>query len=356
VAGIRLERLTKVFGATRAVDGIDLAIPDGEFVVLVGPSGCGKTTTLNMIAGLETPTSGDIWIGDGCVTDWEPGERNLGMVFQSLALFPHMTVFDNIAFPLRIKRSAPEEIASRVRTVSDTVHVGHLLDKRPATLSGGEAQRVALARTLVAQPSVFLMDEPLSSLDAKLRVEMRTELKRLHAALRSTFVYVTHDQAEAMTMADRIVVMHQGRIQQVGRPLEVYGDPVNRFVAGFFGVPAMNFVEGELRPEPDGARFVTQALRVPLTGHGSGSGPAVLGVRPEHVRFADGRESWPATVSLIEPLGDETLLFLDYGGPSSLVAKVDAEEKVAVGDRRSFTFRLDRVVLFDGTTGERLAG
>jgi len=354
VASIRLERLTKVFGATRAVDGIDLAIPDGEFVVLVGPSGCGKTTTLNMIAGLETPTSGDIWIGDARVTDWEPGERNLGMVFQSLALFPHMTVFDNVAFPLRIKRVAPGEIASRVHAVSDTVHVGHLLDKRPATLSGGEAQRVALARTLVVQPSVFLMDEPLSSLDAKLRVEMRTELKHLHAALRSTFVYVTHDQAEAMTMADRIVVMHQGRIQQVGRPLEVYGDPVNRFVAGFFGVPAMNFVEGELRPEPDGARFVAQALRVTLLGHGGGSGPAVLGVRPEHVRFADGRESWPATVSLIEPLGDETLLFLDYGGPSSLVAKVDAEEKVALGDHRSFTFRLDRVVLFDGTTGGRI--
>jgi len=356
VAGIQLERLTKVFGATRAVDGIDLTIPDGEFVVLVGPSGCGKTTTLNMIAGLEAPTAGDIWIGEARVTDWEPGERSLGMVFQSLALFPHMTVFENIAFPLRIKRVAAEEIARRVRTVSDTVHVGHLLGKRPATLSGGEAQRVALARTLVVQPTVFLMDEPLSSLDAKLRVEMRTELKRLHAALRSTFVYVTHDQAEAMTMADRIVVMHQGRIQQVGRPLEIYGDPANRFVAGFFGVPAMNFVEGELRPETNGARFVAQALGATLPGHSIVAGPASLGIRPEHVRLADGRESWPATVSLIEPLGDETLVFLDYGGPASLVAKVDAEEKLAVGDRRSFTLRLDRVLLFDGTTGGRIMG
>jgi multiple sugar transport system ATP-binding protein len=356
VAGIRLERLTKVFSATRAVDGIDLTIPDGEFVVLVGPSGCGKTTTLNMIAGLETPTSGDIWIGESRVTDWEPGERNLGMVFQSLALFPHMTVFDNIAFPLRIKRTAPDEIARRVRAVTDTVHVGHLLDKRPATLSGGEAQRVALARTLVVQPSVFLMDEPLSSLDAKLRVEMRTEIKRLHAALRSTFVYVTHDQAEAMTMADRIVVMHQGRIQQVGRPLEVYGDPRNRFVAGFFGVPAMNFVEGDLRSEGEGVQFVAPALRVTLPARRGAAGPAILGVRPEHVRFADGRESWPATVSLIEPLGDETLVFLDYGGPASLVAKVDAEEKLAVGDRRALSFRLDRVVLFDAHTGGRIAG
>src|SRR5207244_7309703 len=169
-----------------------------------------------------------------------------------------------------------------VRGVATTLHVAHLLDKRPSTLSGGEAQRVALARTIVVKPAAFLMDEPLSSLDAKLRVEMRTELKRLHATLRATFVYVTHDQAEAMTMVHRIVVMHQGRIQQVGRPLEVYGDPANRFVAGFFGVPAMNFVEGELRPEPDGARFVTQALRVTLPGYGRGSGPAVLGVRPEH--------------------------------------------------------------------------
>ena len=356
MAGVRLERLTKVFGTTRAVDGIDLAIPDGEFVVLVGPSGCGKTTTLNMIAGLEAPTSGDIWIGEERITDWEPGNRNLGMVFQSLALFPHMTVFDNIAFPLRIKRVAPDVIAPRVQAVADTVHIGHLLAKRPATLSGGEAQRVALARTIVVQPSAFLMDEPLSSLDAKLRVEMRTELKRLHAALRTTFVYVTHDQAEAMTMADRIVVMHQGRIQQVGRPLEIYGDPANRFVAGFFGVPAMNFVEGELRLDAGGLSFAAPALRAALPGRRGGAGPAVLGVRPEHVRLADGPEASQGTVSLIEPLGDETLVFLDYGGPVSLVAKVDAEEKVAVGDRRAFTFRPDRLVLFDRETGGRICG
>jgi multiple sugar transport system ATP-binding protein len=356
VAGIRLERLTKVFGTTRAVDGIDLAIPDGEFVVLVGPSGCGKTTTLNMIAGLEVPTSGDIWIGEQRVTGWEPGDRNLGMVFQSLALFPHMTVFDNIAFPLRLKRIPPDEIAARVRAVADTVHVGPLLAKRPATLSGGEAQRVALARTIVVQPSVFLMDEPLSSLDAKLRVEMRTELKRLHAALRSTFVYVTHDQAEAMTMADRIVVMHQGRIQQVGRPLEVYGNPQNRFVAGFFGVPSMNFVEGELSLEVGGLHFTAPALTVALPGRRGAAGRAVLGARPEHVRLADGPEAWPATVSLIEPLGDETLVFLDYGGPVSLVAKVTAEEKVAVGDRRAFALRPERLVLFDLETGRRIVG
>jgi ABC-type sugar transport system ATPase subunit len=353
MAGIRLERLQKAFGTTRAVEDVSLDIPDGEFVVFVGPSGCGKTTTLNMIAGLERPTSGDIWIGEDRVTDWEPRDRNLGMVFQSLALFPHMTVFDNIAFPLRLKKRPAVEIAQRVRAVTTTVRIDHLLGKRPGTLSGGEAQRVALARTLVVKPAVFLMDEPLSSLDAKLRVEMRTELKRLHADLRATFVYVTHDQAEAMTMADRIVVMHQGRVQQVGPPLEVYGDPANRFVAGFFGVPSMNFVEGEVREESGALGFVSATLRVPLR-RGGRLGPAVLGVRPEHVRLAEGQDGWPAVVSLLEPMGDETLVFLDSGVPGSLVAKVDAEEKLAVGERRRFTFRFDKVVFFDGTTGERV--
>src|SRR5437867_10504232 len=266
-----------------------------------------------MIAGLEAPTAGDIWIGAARVTDWEPGERSLGMVFQSLALFPHMTVFDNIAFPLRIKRVAAEEIARRVRAVAETVHVGHLLGKRPATLSGGEAQRVALARTIVVHSAVFLMDEPLSSLDAKLRVEMRTELKRLHASLGSTFVYVTHDQAEAMTMADRIVVMRDGVIQQVGTPLAIYIDPVNRFVAGFFGVPAMNFVEGELARDGETLTFRAPALRVPVAAPASAGTPvAVLGVRPEHVRLADTAGGWPATVSLTKTLGDEALGFLDY--------------------------------------------
>jgi multiple sugar transport system ATP-binding protein len=265
-----------------------------------------------------------------------------------------MTVFDNIAFPLRIKRVARDAIVARVRAVADTVHVGHLLDKRPATLSGGEAQRVALARTLVVEPAVFLMDEPLSSLDAKLRVEMRTELKRLHGALRSTFVYVTHDQAEAMTMADRIVVMHRGHIEQVGPPLEVYADPATRFVAGFFGVPAMNFVDGNVQPGRGGLDFTAPALRMTLPGRAAPAGPAVLGVRPEHVRVANGAGGCPATVSLIEPLGDETLVFLDYGGPASLVAKVNAEEKIDVGERRSLTFRTDRVVFFDPATGARI--
>ena len=349
MAGVRLDKLTKTFGALRAVDAVDLAIPDGEFTVFVGPSGCGKTTTLNLIAGLETPTSGDIYIGDDRVTDWEPRDRNLGMVFQSLALFPHMSVLDNIGFPLRVKHMPATEIAARVEAVARTVRVDHLLGKRPATLSGGEAQRVALARTIIVQPAVFLMDEPLSSLDAKLRVEMRTELKRLHATLKATFVYVTHDQAEAMTMADRIVVIHRGIVQQVGPPLALYNEPVNRFVAGFFGVPAMNFVDGDLR---DG-RFTAAALSVPA-GRAGAARPATLGVRPEHVRLTSETEGWPATVGLIEPLGDETLVFLDWGGPGSLVAKVDAEETVAPGDRRRFTFNPDRLLFFDQETGGRL--
>ncbi len=338
-----------------AVRGVSLDVADGEFVVFVGPSGSGKTTTLNMIAGLERPTSGDVYIDDERVTDWEPRDRNLGMVFQSLALFPHMSVFDNIAFPLRIKRVPGTEIGERVRTVAATVHVERLLGKRPATLSGGEAQRVALARTIIVRPAVFLMDEPLSGLDAKLRVEMRTELKRLHASLGATFVYVTHDQAEAMTMADRIVVMCDGAIQQVGTPHAVYADPVNRFVAGFFGVPAMNFVEGELVRQGETLTFRAPALRVSVAAPApSGSRTVVLGARPEHVRLADTTEGWPATVSLTETTGDETLVFLDYGGAASLVAKVDAEDKVAVGDRRSFVFRTDKLVFFDGVTGARI--
>jgi ABC-type sugar transport system ATPase subunit len=356
MASLRLDNLGKTFGTRVAVQEVSLEIADGEFVVFVGPSGCGKTTTLNIIAGLERPTTGNVWIGGDRVTDWEPRDRNLGMVFQSLALFPHMTVADNIGFPLMIKGVAAREVAARVNVVARTVRVEHLLGQRPGTLSGGEAQRVALARTIIVKPAVFLMDEPLSSLDAKLRVEMRTELKRLHAQLSATFVYVTHDQAEAMTMADRIVVMHQGRIQQMGPPLQIYNEPANRFVAGFFGVPAMNFLDGELRAAAGGLVFQAPALRLALTRPAPASrGPATLGVRPEHLRLSDGPEGWPATVSLVEPLGDETLVFLDYGGPAWLVAKVGAEEKVAVGERRHFTLRPDKIVLFDGSDGSRLS-
>ena len=355
MSGVRLDSIVKRFGHTEAVRGVSLDIADGEFVVFVGPSGCGKTTTLNIIAGLESPTAGDVYIGADRVTDWEPRDRKLGMVFQSLALFPHMTVADNIAFPLRIKGVPGPTIAERVQAVAGTVKVGHLLTKKPSTLSGGEAQRVALARTIIVQPAVFLMDEPLSSLDAKLRVEMRTELKRLHASLGATFIYVTHDQAEAMTMADRIVVMNEGRVQQVGPPLAVYGDPANRFVAGFFGVPAMNFIDGELRDEGGALIFEASALRLNLKARGPlPARPATLGIRPEHVRLTGDSNGRGATVSLTEPLGDEMLVFLDYGGPSPLVAKVNAENKLALGDRRDFVFRGDKIAFFDTQAGDRI--
>ena len=356
MAEIQLDSLTKVYAdGTKAVTDLDLEVGAGEFVVFVGPSGCGKTTTLNMISGLETPTSGEVIIGDRMVNDVEPGERGLGMVFQDLALFPHMTVFENIAFGLRVKRVPEPEIRQRVTEVAAAMRITPLLSKKPAQCSGGEAQRVALARTIVTKPSVFLMDEPLSSLDAKLRVEMRTELKRLHGTLKATFVYVTHDQAEAMTMADRIVVMNRGLVQQVGAPLTVYGDPASRFVAGFFGVPAMNFIDGAIDVDRDRLRFETVGGVIDLARRNGGhAGHVTLGVRPEHVRLASSEDGWLATVSLIEPLGDETLVFLDYGGPAAVVAKVDAEEKVAVGDRRRFTFRTDRIVFFDAATQVRI--
>ncbi|HSF05268.1 MAG TPA: ABC transporter ATP-binding protein [Methylomirabilota bacterium] len=352
---ILLRDLVKTFGGLTAVAGVNLEVRDGEFVVFVGPSGCGKTTTLNMISGLETPTGGEVVIGDRVVNDVEPGERDLGMVFQDLALFPHMTVFENIAFGLRVKRVAADEIRRRVQEAAATMRIAPLLDKKPAQCSGGEAQRVALARTIVTKPSVFLMDEPLSSLDAKLRVEMRTELKRLHGTLRATFVYVTHDQAEAMTMADRIVVMDRGLVQQVGPPLTVYGDPANRFVAGFFGVPAMNFIDGALAVHGNTLRFDAAGGALDLgRREPAGAGAVTLGIRPEHVRLLPDGEGWPAAVSLIEPMGDETLVFLDYGGRTSIVAKVDAEDKVAVGDQRRFGFRPDKLVFFDAATGERV--
>jgi ABC-type sugar transport system ATPase subunit len=247
VARIKLENLVKKFGEqVTAVAGVNLDIDDGEFMIFVGPSGCGKTTTLNMISGLEQPTSGRVIIGDRVVNDVDPGERGLGMVFQNLALFPHLTVFENIAFGLRVHRLPDAEVRRRVTQAAATFRIGHLLTKKPGQCSGGEAQRVALARTTITNPEVLLLDEPLSSLDAKLRVEMRTELKRLHEQLRSTFVYVTHDQAEAMTMADRIMVMRAGHIQQLGTPLEIYRRPANLFVASFFGMPAMNIIPGQV--------------------------------------------------------------------------------------------------------------
>src|SRR5262249_1118025 len=320
VAGIALKNLVKTFGTYSAVGGISLDIRDGEFLIMVGPSGCGKTTTLNMISGLETPTSGEISIGGTVVNDLEPGERGLGMVFQDLALFPHMTVFENIAFGLRVRKVPAAEIAKRVSAAAETMHIKPLLAKLPKQCSGGESQRVALARTIVTNPAVLLMDEPLSSLDAKLRVDMRTELKRLHERLKATFIYVTHDQAEAMTMADRIVVMSKGRIEQLGTPLEIYNRPATRFVAGFFGTPTMNLIEGVVEAGPAGARFRGPGFEQPLPANLSGDlngSDVALGVRSEHV-VIDGAAGIPGTARLLEPLGDVTLVHFDAAQGRSL--------------------------------------
>jgi multiple sugar transport system ATP-binding protein len=356
VARIAIKNLVKTFGSFTAVSGIDLDIRDGEFLIMVGPSGCGKTTTLNMISGLQMPTSGEIVIGNTVVNDLEPGERGLGMVFQDLALFPHMTVFENIAFGLRVKKVPEKEIRERVTRAAAAVHIEPLLAKFPRQCSGGESQRVALARTIVTNPSVFLMDEPLSSLDAKLRVDMRTELKALHKRLKATFVYVTHDQAEAMTMADRIVVMSRGRIEQVGTPLEIYNRPATQFVAGFFGTPTMNFLEGTVEVDAGGRRFRAAGIEQPLPDAvpaDAAGRKVVLGVRSEHVLVGNGAPL-RGTAQLTEPLGDVTLVYFDYGQSSPLVAKVGPATPLQPGSPLSFRFAPDRCHLFDAGSGERL--
>ena len=355
MARIILKDLVKHFGPVVAVAGINLEIRDGEFLILVGPSGCGKTTTLNCISGLERPTSGEVIIGDAVVNDLEPGERQLGMVFQDLALFPHMSVFENIAFGLRVKQVPNDEVRERVLHAARTMRISALLEKQPGQCSGGEAQRVALARTIVTNPSVFLMDEPLSSLDAKLRVDMRTELKHLHEQLKATFVYVTHDQAEAMTMAERIVVMRDGCIQQLGGPLDIYRRPANEFVAGFFGIPTMNFIRGSLEGEEDVLIFRAKSLEQPLppgTRLENSGKTITLGIRSEHVLVGEGSKQ--GRVTLTEPLGDETLVFFEYGGEAALVAKVNPEISLAPGDTVEFEFDLTGFHLFDGETGDRL--
>jgi ABC-type sugar transport system ATPase subunit len=359
VARIVLQDLVKEFGSFTAVKGVNMDIRDGEFLIMVGPSGCGKTTTLNMMSGLILPTSGEITIGERNVTHTEPGERGLGMVFQDLALFPHMSVYDNIAFGLRVKNVPKAELDERVRRGAEAMHITKLLAKRPGQCSGGEAQRVALARTIVTNPAVYLMDEPLSSLDAKLRVDMRTELKALHQRLGSTFVYVTHDQAEAMTMADRIVVMNGGRVEQLGGPLDIYRRPATRFVAGFFGMPTMNFLDGTVAADggaPQSHAAGLNAALSPTLDAGLNGKKAVLGVRSEHVLVADAGTAGAMTgkVKQIEPLGDATLVFFEYGGGALLVAKVDPDLTFKNGDDFRFVFDQNNCHLFDPESGARM--
>jgi multiple sugar transport system ATP-binding protein len=359
VARIELVNLEKSFGFVKAVKNLNFTIEDGEFIVFVGPSGCGKTTTLRMIAGFEDPTGGEIRIDGRVVNDLEPRDRGLGMVFQSHALFPHKNVAQNIEFGLRMKKVPAEERVKRVREVAAMVRIEHLLDKMPAQCSGGESQRVALARTLVTNPSTFLLDEPLSSLDAKLRRELRAECDRLHQALKRTFIFVTHDQEEAMTLADRIVVMRDGEIVQVGSPMEIYSNPVNRFVADFFGSPSMNLVSGEIVRDNGSLRFRAPPFDIALPDRfkSAASGQGTLGIRPESVGVTTGAAKGDVElpVRLVEPLGKDTLLYFESDTERPFVAVTEGfgMAHINVGERVPLSLDPRRIQLFDAQ-GQRI--
>jgi multiple sugar transport system ATP-binding protein len=356
MARVILKDLNKKYDETHAVKDVNLEIRDREFVVLVGPSGCGKTTTLRMVAGLEDITSGEISIDGRVVNDLPPMDRDIAMVFQNYALYPHMSVYDNMAFGLKMRKFAAAEIEKRVRQAADILGIHELLARRPRQLSGGQRQRVALGRAIVRHPRVFLFDEPLSNLDAKLRVQMRVELKRLHVRLNTTAIYVTHDQVEAMTLGDRVVVMKDGLVQQVGEPLELYGRPANRFVASFIGSPAMNFVDVALIQVNDVLWAETAGLRIKVPSAKKQSlerhagGKVVLGVRPEALRLANGTDNadyaFDSTIEVVEPLGNEILLDV-RAGSHPLVARVDPGTRVKVHENLRLALDPERLHFFD---------
>jgi ABC-type sugar transport system ATPase subunit len=355
VSRIELKNLRKEYGNVVAVNNLDLTIEDGEFIVLVGPSGCGKTTTLRMIAGFEDPTAGEIRIDGNIVNELEPRDRDLGMVFQSHALFPHKNVADNIAFGLRMQKVPKDEQGRKVQEVSELVRITHLLNKMPGQCSGGESQRIALARTLVTEPSNFLLDEPLSSLDAKLRRELRAECDRLHEELQKTFVYVTHDQEEAMTLADRIVVMDLGDIVQMGSPIEIYSDPVSYFVADFFGNPAMNLIEGEFAQNGAGAEFRSDSFTVALPEQYKNTPPGkgTFGIRPENVKVSKANGGETRNIGLVEPLGKDTLLYFETTADRPFVAIVEGTEAHTAGEPVGLSFPGNNMFLFD-SNGDRI--
>jgi len=345
---IEFKNVSKHFGGTCVVDDLSLEIRDGEFVVLLGPSGCGKTTTLRMLAGLENVTSGDIYIGGERVNDVPTQHRDLAMVFQSYALYPHMTIAENIGYPLRVRKIEKNERADRVNRVAAMLEIESLLDRKPRQLSGGERQRVALARAIVREPRAYLMDEPLSNLDARLRVQMRGELKRLQHQLGTTTIYVTHDQAEAMTLASRVAVMRKGRLQQFDTPMNIYNEPANRFVAEFVGSPSMNFVEGRI----DQATFVSDSLRVPLNTQLAGA--LTMGIRPEHIQvFAEPHDgAIAATVYVTELMGNETFVFLSVG-ENRLIARAPADFRADVESKVWLRLATERAHFFDPASGSR---
>lgn len=365
MSSVTLRDLVKRFSEeVIAVNNVNLEIQDKEFVVLVGPSGCGKTTTLRMVAGLEDISQGNIMIGDRVVNDVPPKDRNIAMVFQNYALYPHMSVYRNMAFSLKLRKTPKTEIDRRVKAAADILGIGELLERKPKQLSGGQRQRVAVGRAIVRDPEVFLFDEPLSNLDAKLRVNMRAELIKLHERLNATMIYVTHDQVEAMTMGDRIVVMRNGFIQQVGSPMEVYNEPVNQFVAGFIGSPPMNFLNGRLVQDNGSYAVDVHGSQIPFSeaqgkqAESYTNKEVVLGIRPEDVLSADdaeGRNLSPfnATVEVLEPLGAEIILELSSQG-QSFTGRMGPQLNVKMYDEIPVYFDMARCHLFDPQTEQAI--
>ncbi len=365
MAGVKFEHVFKRYGDVEVVKDFHLEIKDREFLVLVGPSGCGKSTTLRMIAGLEEISEGNLYIGDRQVNDVPPKDRDIAMVFQSYALYPHMNVYQNMAFGLKLRKFPKKEIDKRIREAARILDIEHLLDRKPKALSGGQRQRVALGRAIVREPQVFLMDEPLSNLDAKLRVQMRTEISKLHQRLQTTFIYVTHDQTEAMTMGDRIVVMKDGVIQQAASPNDIYNHPANQFVAGFIGSPSMNFLEGKLQQENGQLRFITDGWSVSLSPEkenwlkqsGYDGKQVVLGIRPEDLYMKGSRirqdenilqaESFVAEVDVLENMGSEYYIYFHNIGNREMIARVEAESGITPQSRVELTANINKIHLFD---------
>jgi multiple sugar transport system ATP-binding protein len=352
VAAIRLENVKKSFGNVQVIKGVDLDIQSNEFVVFVGPSGCGKSTLLRLIAGLEDITSGRLSIGERVVNDLPPSERGIAMVFQSYALYPHMSVYDNMAFGLKLAKTSPEDLEKRVKNAARILQLDHLLDRKPKALSGGQRQRVAIGRAITRDPKVFLFDEPLSNLDAALRVQMRIEIAKLHHSLNATMIYVTHDQVEAMTLADRIVVLEAGYVRQFGSPLDLYQHPDNKFVAGFIGSPKMNFLACEVLGAeqgmavirlPDGGTLVTGT-----SAQGLQPGPGyTVGIRPEHLKETGGDATLTSKVIAVEHLGAETYIYLESGEPDPLVVKSTGDSQIAVDQTASLGIPAAACYLFD---------
>ena len=357
MATVTFENVSKRFGDVVAVDDLNLDIRDAEFMVLVGPSGCGKTTSLRMVAGLEEITSGTLKIGERIINDVAPKDRDIAMVFQSYALYPHMSIRDNLAFGLKLRHVPKAQIEARVKEAAAILDLSRYLDRKPRELSGGQRQRVALGRAIVREPAVFLMDEPLSNLDAKLRVETRANILRLYQRLNTTFVYVTHDQIEAMTMGTRIAVMNEGRLQQVGTPQELYDRPINRFVAGFIGSPAMNFASVEVQGTGDNVQLVGANITIPKPPQfreamGAAGRQLIVGFRPEHLEIAPVTGAAAvvnAKAEVVEYLGNEELIHASGSG-RDIVAIVDSAYRVRPGDMLEFKVPLDRLQLFDPDT------